>query len=246
MTIPRKGWRLLPGLPILPEDGARRGAGILGNVTTEPRPRAKPAKPRLLQDGRDMFWSIAPLVAACILLAGLAGMCSFRPGRTASGPVLSYDAAAALHADAQALGFPVRLPELPPGWQPNSGRRGSIEDGRSDPSDSLGGRRLRAVTSTVGYLSPTGMYLSLTQSNADEDKLVGWIDASRTLHPTGTVRVGDTSWVVYEGASEPVWTTRLTVPAGVAQVAITGAGSEEQFRTLAAAVQEQSPLPARH
>ncbi|MGB7872214.1 MAG: DUF4245 domain-containing protein, partial [Mycobacterium sp.] len=37
-------------------------------MTTQPQPQptAKPAKPRLLQDGRDMFWSIAPLVVACI------------------------------------------------------------------------------------------------------------------------------------------------------------------------------------
>ena len=46
----------------------------------EPAPAPKPAKPRLLQDGRDMFWSLAPLVLACIVLAGLVGMCSFQPG----------------------------------------------------------------------------------------------------------------------------------------------------------------------
>lgn len=213
-----------------------------GSVTSQPQPTAKPAKPRLLQDGRDMFWSIAPLVGACILLAGLAGMCSFRPGGTATGPVPSYDAAAALHADAQTLGFPVRLPQLPGGWQPNSGSRGSIGDGRTDPADPAAGRRLRAVTSTVGYLSPTGMYVSLTQSNADEDKLVGSIHPA--MHPTGTVAVDDTEWVVYQGDSEPVWTTRLTGPSGAAQLAITGAGSEQQFRTLAAGTQSQPPLPA--
>jgi hypothetical protein len=186
-----------------------------------------------------MFWSIAPLVAACILLAGLAGMCSFRPGGTLSGPVPFYDAAAALTADAQMLGFPIRLPELPPDWQPNSGGRGSIDDGRTDPAT---GQRLRAVTSTVGYLTPTGRYLSLTQSNADETKLVTSIHAS--MHPTGTVEVDGASWVVYQGDTEPVWITRLTAPSGAAQVAITGAGSEEQFRTLAGATQCQPPLPA--
>ena len=119
-----------------------------------------------------MFWSIAPLVVACIILAGMVGMCTFAPGGTNRGPVPSYDAAGALRADAQTLGFPVRLPRLPEGWQPNSGSRGGIGDGRADPST---GQRVRAVTSTVGYISPTGMYLSLTQSNADEAKLVGSI-----------------------------------------------------------------------
>lgn len=52
------------------------------------------------------------------------------------------------------------------------------------------------------------------------------------------------SWVVYQGGEgvEPVWTTRLS---GTAQVAITGAGSVEEFRTLAAATQKQQPLTAR-
>ena len=135
---------------------------------TEPRPAAKSPKPRLLQDGRDMFWSIVPLVVACIVLAGLAGTCTFTPGTTTRQTVPPYDVAAALRADAQTFGFPVRLPRLPEGWQPSSGSRGGIENGRTDPSNA---QRLRAVTSTVGYLSPTGMYLSLTQSNADEDDL---------------------------------------------------------------------------
>jgi hypothetical protein len=212
----------------------------------EPAPAPRPAKPRLLQDGRDMFWSLIPLVVGCIVLAGLVGMCSFQPGGTHRGAIPSYDAAAALRADAQTLGFPVRLPRLPAGWQPNSGGRGGIENGRTDPST---GQRLNAATSTVGYISPAGMYLSLTQSNADEDKLVGSIHSS--VYPTGTVDVDGTNWVVYHGSgqsgadAEPVWTTRLAGPAGTTQIAISGAGSTDQFRTLAAATQSQPPLPAR-
>jgi hypothetical protein len=210
----------------------------------QPQPKAKPAKPRLLQDGRAMFWSIVPLVQACIGLAGLVGMCTFAPGGNSRGPIPSYDAASALRADAQTLGFPVRLPRLPEGWQPNSGSRGGIPDGRTDPST---GQRLRAVTSTVGYIGPTGMYLSLTQSNADEAKLVGSIHPS--MYPTGPVDVDGIRWIVYQGdgsagdSREPVWTTRLNSAAGPAQVAITGAGDVDQFRTLAAATQSQPPLP---
>ncbi|GFG67152.1 hypothetical protein MKUB_46420 [Mycobacterium kubicae] len=192
-----------------------------------------------------MFWSLGPLVIGCILLAGLVGMCSLQPGGTNRGTIPSYDAATALRADAASLGFPIRLPKLPAGWQPNSGSRGNIENGRTD---SAAGQRLNAVTSVVGYISPTGMYLSLTQSNADEDKLVGSIHPG--MFPSGTVDVSGTNWVVYEGsddkgAVEPVWTTRLASPAGPTQIAITGAGSTDQFRTLAAATQSQPPLPSR-
>ncbi|WP_420329626.1 DUF4245 domain-containing protein [Mycobacterium lepromatosis] len=208
------------------------------------------AKPRLLQDGRDMFWSLVPLVVGCILFAGMVGTCTFVPGGTTRGTVWFYDVAAALRADARALGFPVRLPELPTGWRPNSGGRDGIEDGRMDPST---GQRLPAVTSTVGYITPTGMYLSLTQSNADEDKLVASVHPFS--HPTGTVDVAGTNWVVYQGSdqhkdhsgatAEPVWTSRFASPIGAAQIAITGAGCSGQFRTLALATQSQQPLPAR-
>ena len=211
-------------------------------MTEQPRPIPKPAKPRLLQDGRDMFWSIAPLVLACIVLAGVLGMCSFQAGGPGQGTVPQFDAPAALQADADALKIPVRLPKLPDGWQSNSGSRNGIDSGRTDPAS---GQPARAVSSTVGYLAPSGMYLSLTQSNADEDKLVASIDTD--LYPTGTVDVDGVRWVVYESAdnAEPVWTTRLNGPTGEAQVALKGGAGTDEYRTLAAATQNASPLPAR-
>jgi hypothetical protein len=219
-------------------------------VTTEPHqppgdegqavPALKEAKPRLLQDGRDMFWSMVPLVVGCILLAGLLGMCSFQLNGPTQGPVPTYDAPAALGSDAKTLGFPVRLPELPDGWKPNSGRRDGLDSARTDPAT---GQRTRALISGVGYLTPDTKYMSLTQSNADEDRLVASILPG--AYPTGAVDVGGRQWVVYEavsenGRDEPLWTTRI----GTTQLAITGAGSPEQFQTLAAATQSRPPLPS--
>ncbi|WP_231983472.1 DUF4245 domain-containing protein [Mycobacterium sp. 852002-51961_SCH5331710] len=198
----------------------------------------------MLHDGRDMFWSMAPLVVACIVLAGLLGMCSFQAGGPGQGPVPSYDAPAALRADAAALRIPIRIPALPDGWQSNSGSRGGIEAGRTDPAT---GQPVRAVSSTVGYLAPSGLYVSLTQSNADEEKLVGSLDSD--VVPTGVQDVDGVKWVVYEGSdsdgkpAEPVWTARLTGPTGPAQIALTGAANTGDFRTLAAATQSAAPLP---
>jgi hypothetical protein len=216
-------------------------AGILAVVTIEPEPIPKAAKPRLLQDGRDMFWSIAPLVAACIVLAGILGMCSFAPSGPTAGPAPDFNAPTALRADADALHIPIRVPSLPAGWQANSGSRAGIDGGRVDAS----GQTARAVSSTVGYLTPNGKYLALTQSNADEDKLVGSVDPN--MAPTGTQNIDGVQWVVYEGngKAEPVWTTRLNGPAGAAQIAIRGAGGTDEYRTLATAVQKQPPLPAK-
>jgi hypothetical protein len=216
------------------------------NVAGQAAPAPKPAKPRILQDGRDMFWSMAPLVIACIVLAGVLGMCSFAPNGPGAGPTPNYDAPAALQADADALKIPIRLPKLPEGWQANSGSRKGIDGGRTD---SISHQQTRAVSSTVGYLAPTGMYLSLTQSNADEDKLITSIDAD--AYPTGTQEVDGVKWVVYEGSgrdgkrAEPVWTTRLNGPGGPAQIAITGAAGTGEYRTLAAATQTASPLTAK-
>lgn len=215
-------------------------------MTTEPLPAPKPSKPRILQDGRDMFWSLAPLVIACIVLAGVLGMCSFQAGGPGPGPVPDYDAPAALQADADALKIPIRLPRLPDGWQANSGSRNGIDGGRTDP---VSGQQSRAVSSTVGYLAPSGMYVSLTQSNADEDKLVTSINPD--LYPSGTQDVDGVKWVVYQGGgdgdkpAEPLWTTRLNGPGGPAQIAITGAAGTDEYRTLAAATQKASPLSAK-
>jgi hypothetical protein len=223
----------MDGQPIPPPD-----------VVAQPTPVPKPAKPRILQDGRDMFWSIAPLVIACVVLAGMLGMCSFAPNGPGKGPTPTYDAPAALQADANALKIPIRLPKLPDGWHANSGSRKGIDGGRLDP---LSHQQVRAVSSTVGYLAPSGMYVSLTQSNADEDKLVASINTD--LYPVGTQDVNGVRWVVYGGASaegkqaEPLWTTRLTAPGGPAQIAITGAAGTDEYRTLAAATQIASPLP---
>jgi hypothetical protein len=209
------------------------------NLAGQAVPVPKPAKPRLLQDGRDMFWSMAPLVLACIVLAGVLGMCSFQAGGPGQGQIPHYDAPAGLQADADALKIPIRVPTLPDGWQSNSGSRDGIDGGRTDPAT---GQPARAVSSTVGYLAPSGMYLGLTQSNADEDKLVASIDTD--MYPTGTVDVDGVKWVVYEGGDkgEPLWTTRLTAPAGPAQIVIKGGAGTDEYRTLAAATQNASPL----
>ncbi|MCG5430857.1 DUF4245 domain-containing protein [Mycobacterium sp. MYCO198283] len=210
-------------------------------MPVEPQPQPKPAKNRLFQDGRDMFWSLVPLVVVCVALAGILGRCSFAPtgpGRSEPPP---FDVAAALQSDADALAVPVRMPRLPDDWRANSGRRDGIEAGRTDPAT---GRQVRAVSSTVGYLAPSGLFVSLTQTDADEDALLASLPDERT--PTGTRKVGDRSWVVYEGGEdvEPAWTTAIPAP-GAARLLITGAAGEDDFRTLAAAVQDQPPLKPR-
>lgn len=196
----------------------------------------------MLQDGRDMFWSMAPLIVACIVLAGLLGMCSFQASGPTMGNIPSYDAAGALQADAEIMAFPIRLPAVPEDWQSNSGRRGGLEAARTDPDT---GAQVRALVSTVGYITGAGHYLSLSQSDADEARLVASIQPD--VVPTGTADVDGLTWVVYDGGErdEPVWTALLPAPQGETRLAITGAGTVDEFRTLARATQSQAPLAPR-
>ncbi|MCH9669279.1 MAG: DUF4245 domain-containing protein [Actinomycetia bacterium] len=238
-TPPEPGHRVSSDPGSEPEGPGREAPS--GHAAPAPRP----AKSRLLHDGRDMFWSLAPLVLVCVIFAGLLGMCSLSPTGPGPGPMPDYDAPAALQADAEALKIPIRLPALPDGWRSNSGGRDGIDGGRTDP---VSGQPVRAVSSIVGYLTPTGRYLSLTQSSADEDQLIAALGTD--LVPTGTEDVDGVTWVVYEGGdrdghpAEPVWTTRLRGPDGPVQIALRGAAGTDEYRTLAAATQSQSPLPA--
>ena len=186
-----------------------------------------------------MFWSLVPLVALCVLLAGLVGMCSFGGRGPSEGPTPTYDVVKALTADAAAVGFGVRVPKLPDGWQANSGTRSGIDGGRTDPRT---GDQQRALATRVGYIAPSKMYVSLTQSNADETALVASIQ--KAVYPSGAEDVDGVTWVVYQGGegTEPVWTTRLDSPKGATQVAISGAGSSDDFRALAIATQTQPAL----
>ena len=183
-------------------------------------------KPRILQNNKDMMWSIIPLVLLCLIVAGVASRCSFSPGGPTSGPVPQFDVSASLKYDAGVLGFPVRDPAVPEDWQPNSGSRGVV-----------GGDSGGDVT-TVGYITSKGRYLQLSQSAATEEALVPWV-AGDLRSPTGVAPVGGDRWVEYaEEGSEPIWVTDL----GDVRVLIKGSGTTEEFTELATAVDAAQPL----
>ncbi|MFD4368000.1 DUF4245 domain-containing protein [Rhodococcus sp. NPDC058521] len=180
-------------------------------------------KPRILQNNRDMVWSLVPLVLFCVIIAGIASQCTFSPGGPTSGPIPSFDVDAALTYDARELGFPIRHPDVPEGWTPNSGSRAFVGGGDS---------------STVGFITPPGRYVQLTQSDADETPLVTFI-AGEPRTATGSEDIGGRTWVLYGGEGvEPIWTSDFTQT----RIAVTGSGSDEEFRELAAAVGAAEPL----
>lgn len=196
----------------------RGGTGILDVVPEK--------KPRILQNGKDMAWSLIPLVIACLLIAAVAQSCSFSPGGPTAGPIPTFDADAAFKYDARELGFPIRKPETPEGWTPNSGSRSIVAgDGGGDSSN-------------IGFITEPGRYIQLTQSDATAEALVPFV-AGEPRYATGTEQIGDHTWDVFGGDGvEAIWVSDF----GDARILITGPAPADEFTKLATAVGAAEPL----
>lgn len=181
------------------------------------------AKPRIMQDNRDAFWSVVVLMVICGLFAGVAGMCTFSPSGPEEGAIPAFDAEASLQQDARSMPFPIRSPEVPGDWTSNSGRVQGFAGTSS---------------SHVGWVTEERNYVELVQSDAPEDafrSLNGGPRPERT-----TIPVRGREWVVLEGDDvRPVW----VLDTGDARVAVTGSAARGDFEDLAAAVQDAEPLP---
>ena len=91
----------------------------------------------------------------------------------------------------------------------------------------------------IGYLTSDGRYLRLVQSDADEAALLA-TEAEGAPVASGPVAVGGTTWVSYtDDTREPI---RIAALDGV-RLLITGSGTDDEFRTLAAAATRR-PGPA--
>ena len=112
----------------------------------------KIAKPKLFSNTRDLIISLGVLAVVMIFSVGFTGLCSFNPGPAEKeGPVQAVDIDTILKTDAQGLSLPVRLPDLPDNWVPNSGRRVSVDD---------------TPSSMAGWVIDGKDFISLTQTAA--------------------------------------------------------------------------------
>ncbi|MET8648335.1 MULTISPECIES: DUF4245 domain-containing protein [Nocardia] len=176
-------------------------------------------KPRILHDYKDLFFSLIPLVLIAVVFAGLASQCSFSATGPTEGKIPHFDVQAALNSDARTLPFPIRNPAVPADWTPNSGSRDTITGPDGGP------------VSTVGYITPSGTYMQLTQSSASDEVLARSILGSRFAN--GTQQIGNQKWTVF---AEPTEETAWIADFGQSRVLIKGAGDTSAFTTLAQAV----------
>jgi hypothetical protein len=185
------------------------------------------SKPRILNNSRDMVWSLIPLVIACLLIAGIASQCSLSPGGPKQGPIPNFDIDTALQYDASEIGFPVRNPAVPEDWTPNSGSRPTIAGDNGGP------------VSTVGYITGSGAYLQLTQTSAVEEVLVPFVAGEETVYASGTQNVSGRDWVVYgEEGSRKYWVSDF----GDVRILLGGTAGTEDFTTLAESLEVTEPL----
>jgi hypothetical protein len=184
-----------------------------------------------MQSARDMFLS---LVVLLLMLGGIVWLtqgCQF----SGNGPVVDPASAPTVNATRELSGaarrvdYAVRNPVLPGDWRSNSASTNPVGTGAE------------ATTAVrVGWITGSGSYLRLSQSNANRDALVimeagGGVEA----RSSGSVDISGTAWTKYPGrGAEISWVTSLD---GV-QLLITGSGTEDEYRTLATATQAARPI----
>ncbi|WP_082028371.1 DUF4245 domain-containing protein [Corynebacterium humireducens] len=184
-------------------------------------------KPRIFQDGRDMFLSLALIVVLMVVSVGATGLCTYEPGAPEGGPVREVDAHTFMDLEARSAAFPVRMPENPDGWVTNSARRGQVN---------------RTPAPIVGWVTADRGYIQFTQTGELLDDAVRGIDP----HPREldrTLRVANHEVQVYHSDESDVrdlW----VVDMGDSRLLFSGAGRDEEFETIITAVVESAPLPA--
>lgn len=171
--------------------------------------------------------SLGIIIIAMIVVVGTTGLCSYEPGAPESGPVREVDAESFMGMEARATNFPVRLPENPEGWMTNSARRSMI-DGTQAP--------------VVGWVTADRGYIALTQTMLPLDDAVKNIDSDfRELSRTEDI-AGQEVRIYHSDESDvrDLW----AVDMGEVRLLFTGAGSQEEFRTIIAATIYSAPLPS--
>jgi hypothetical protein len=185
---------------------------------------------RTTRTTRDLLLSMLVLVAVVLLVAGLAGMCSFSPGgaRVDRGAAPSVDAHAELARAAREVKFPVRDPAVPAGWTANSFGLRPVGEAASGP---------RAVR--VGWLLPAGGYLRFTQSDATEVELVRLETNQRRPAALGAVEVAGVTWVRYPSVRREV---ALVADVSGVRILVTGDIPEPDLLSFAAIALASPPL----
>lgn len=214
-------------LSVACEDGAVAESGT-GPSSAEPGGRP-PGRAGVGM--RDMVGAVVILVVIVGVLMLVTRGCTFDPGgpQTSTDTAPSVDISAKLDEAAGSVTFPLRRPAVPGEWKPNSSSTAPVGTGAA-----------AAVVVRVGWLTPGGRFVQLSQSGGDLADVVA-SETGEAADPDGTVDVDGTEWRTYPARrDEAAWTVELDGTVAL----ITGSGTAEEFRVLARAVQDAEPLPS--
>jgi Protein of unknown function (DUF4245) len=192
-----------------------------GHVTG---PARKPDRSSLTV--RHMAAAVGLLVAIVVVLGLVSRGAGFAPG----GPTVddsrlpTVDAPAELGRRQASTPFPLRVPAVPAGWRANSAGVDPVGPGH------------RAVR--VGYVTPDAAFVQVQQTDAPEEAVLAAASGARVLAAQGPQDVAGQRWTVYgTRPGEPVW----IADTGAVRWVVTGTGTDDEFRALAAAVRSGAP-----
>ncbi len=174
-----------------------------------------------------MILTLVVMFIGVAVTIGFTGLCSFNPGKPENGPVREVDADAFLNMEARRVPYPVRLPKVPEGWTSNSTRAGMAAGNQS---------------TIVGYVTASGAFAQVTQTDAPADKLPA---DGKDRTSDGSVDVGGVQWKKYVPAEDnvrPVWVGDL----GTSRAIIEGTASEAEFSQLAKGLIDAAPKATAH
>ena len=206
---------------------ARGGPGIVSTAEYLDTGGVASKKPRILEDNKDMVWSLGTVGAVLHHHCGHRQPVHVQSWRPDAGAYperrrgRSSETTTRRNSD-----FPSVIPVFRTGGTPNSGSRKIISgDGGGD-------------SSTVGFITTSGRYIQLTQSNAEEFPLVSHVAGGQRF-ATGVETVGADTWNVFGGEGvESIWVTDV----GDVRLLLTGAATPEEFRILAEKVGAAQPI----
>lgn len=184
-------------------------------------------KPRIFQDGKDIFYSLGAIVVVMILAVAFTGMCSFGRDTAENVPVNEVDAQTFLSLETGAMDFPVRYPTAmeEQGWVPNSARRMAVA-GESAVS--------------VGWVKGVDGYLQMVQTGVPaQDAVKGFDQNPRELEHS--YEVDGATVEVYGSQERDVRDIRVVDLSDVRMI-FTGAAQDEEFNALISAALSTPPL----
>lgn len=210
----------------MPESPPKEGLDLFGFIHDILSTVAE-EKPRIFQGGKDMTMSLALITLIVVLAVWPTGMCTFSKGTPENGPVHEVDAHSFLSLEARGMNFPVREPALPEDWTPNSARRSAIA-GTPAP--------------TMGVVTPDGGYLQLIQTDVELEDAVKSVDGQLRKEDSRQQIAGGHEAIRYTSEDRDVrdlW----AIDMGEVRLLISGAATQEEFRTFMDAAVSAPPLP---